>query len=199
MSRLPPFFAADGDRFVPSASTRGPWSERHQHGGPPAALLARAFARHAGAEAQIARLTFDFLRSVPLAPLTIATRVVRAGAKVERVAGSVLAEAGAAVIEATCLVMRVTPGSVAVPLETLAPPAPPSESALRAAVHVRRRGIPPRRRVAAREGNVGTWAGRGVAPAARAAGRRHRSSASSPSPTLRAAWPSPSTRPARRS
>lgn len=125
----PPFFAADGDRFVPSASARGPWSARHQHGGPPAALLARAFARHAGAEAQIARLTFDFLRPVPLAPLTIATRVVRAGAKVQRLAGTVLAEDGAAVIEATCLVMRVTPDRVAVPLETLAPPAPPAESA----------------------------------------------------------------------
>ena len=129
MSHLPPFFAADGDRFVPSASARGPWSARHQHGGPPAALLARAFARLAGAEAQIVRLTFDFLRPVPLAPLTIATRVVRTGAKVQRLAGTVLAEDGTAVIEATCLVMRVTPDSVAVPLETLAPPAPPAESA----------------------------------------------------------------------
>jgi hypothetical protein len=128
VSHLPPFFAADGDRFLPSASARGPWSARHQHGGPPAALLARAFARHAGAEAQIARLTFDFLRPVPLAPLTIATRMVRAGAKVQRLAGTVLAEDGAAVIEATCLVMRVTPDRVAVPLETLAPP-PPAESA----------------------------------------------------------------------
>jgi len=129
VSELLPFFAVDGERFVPSASARGPWSARHQHGGPPAALLARAFARQAGAGAQIARLTFDFLRPVPLAPLTVATRVVRAGAKVQRLAGSVLAEEGAAVIEATCLVMRVAPDSVAVPPETLAPPAPPAESA----------------------------------------------------------------------
>src|SRR5918996_5927686 len=124
---LPPFFVRERDRFVPSASARGPWSARHQHGGPPAALLARAFGRHAGAEAQIARLTFDFLRPVPLAPLTIATRVVRAGAKVQRLAGSVLAEDGAAVIEATCLVMRVAPGIVAVASETPAPPVPPAD------------------------------------------------------------------------
>jgi Thioesterase-like superfamily len=114
---------------VPSASARGPWSARHQHGGPPAALLARAFARHAAAEGQIARLTFDFLRPVPLAPLTIATRVVRAGAKVQRLAGTVLGEDGTAVIEATCLVMRVTPYRIAVPLEAPAAPAPPAGSA----------------------------------------------------------------------
>ena len=114
---------------MPSASARGPWSARHQHGGPPAALLARAFARHAAAEGQIARLTFDFLRPVPLAPLTIATRVVRAGAKVQRLAGTVLAEDGTAVIEATCLVMRVTPYRIAVPLEAPAAPAPPAGSA----------------------------------------------------------------------
>jgi hypothetical protein len=129
VSRLPPFFVADGDRFVPSASARGPWSARHQHGGPPAALLTRAFARQTGPTADIARLTFDFLRPVPLAPLTVTTRVVRAGAKVQRLAGSVLAEDGAAVIEATCLIMRVAPGSVAVALETPVPPVPPAESA----------------------------------------------------------------------
>jgi acyl-Coa thioesterase superfamily protein/acyl-CoA thioesterase superfamily protein len=128
VSELPPFFAVDGDRFVPSLSARGPWSARHQHGGPPAALLARAFAGQAGAGAQIARLTFDFLRPVPLAPLTVTTRVVRAGAKVQRLAGSVLAEDGAAVIEATCLVMRVAPDSIAVPSHPPEAPAPPAAS-----------------------------------------------------------------------
>jgi acyl-Coa thioesterase superfamily protein/acyl-CoA thioesterase superfamily protein len=129
VSDLPPFFAADGDRFVPSASSRGPWSARHQHGGPPAALLARAFARQAGPGAQIARLTFDFLRPVPLAPLTVVTRVVRAGAKVQRLAGSLMAEDGAAVIEATCLLMRAAPGSVAAAAEPLAAPVAPDDSA----------------------------------------------------------------------
>jgi hypothetical protein len=128
VSPLPPFFAADGERFVPSVSARGPWSPRHQHGGPPAALLARAFAGQAGAGGQIARLTFDFLRPVPLAPLIAATRVVRAGAKVQRLAGSLLTEDGATVIEATCLVMRVAADRVTVLTETRVPPVPPAES-----------------------------------------------------------------------
>ena len=127
MSGPPPFFARDGERFVPSASARGPWSPRHQHGGPPAALLARAFAREAGPDRQVARLTFDFLRPVPLAPLTVATRVLRAGGKALRMAGSVLAEDGVAVIEATCLALKVAAHRVTVPVET--PPAPPPPAA----------------------------------------------------------------------
>lgn len=129
MSALLPFFTAEGDRFVPSPSARGPWSPRHQHGGPPAALLARALARLAGARAQIARLTFDLLRPVPLAPLRVTTRVVRAGSKVQRLAGSLLAEDGTAVIEATGLAIRLAPASVIVPLETSAPPPAPAQSA----------------------------------------------------------------------
>jgi hypothetical protein len=129
VNELAPFFSADGDRFVPSLSARGPWSQHHQHGGPPAALLARAFAREVGPGAQIARLTFDFLRPVPLAALTVETRVVRAGAKVQRLAGTVLAGDGAAVIEATCLAMRLATDAIVVRTDTRAPPAPPAESA----------------------------------------------------------------------
>jgi hypothetical protein len=129
VSDLPAFFALDGDRFLPSAAARGPWSPRQLHGGPPAALLARAFAREAGADRQIARLTFDFLRPVPLAPLTVATRVVRAGGKALRLGGSVLAEDRVAVIEATCLALKAEPDRVAVPADAPAAPPPPEESA----------------------------------------------------------------------
>ncbi|HKW93351.1 MAG TPA: thioesterase family protein, partial [Methylomirabilota bacterium] len=61
--------------------------------------------------------------------LVVVTRVVRAGAKVQRLAGSVLTDGGAAVIEATCLVMRLAPDGLAVPTDAPAPPAPPAESA----------------------------------------------------------------------
>jgi acyl-Coa thioesterase superfamily protein len=61
--------------------------------------------------------------------LTVTTRVVRAGARVQRLAGSVVAEDGATVIEATCLAMRVAPGVVAVTAETLTPPVPPEHAA----------------------------------------------------------------------
>jgi len=35
VSALAPFFVPDGDGFVATVSTRGPWSPTHQHGGPP--------------------------------------------------------------------------------------------------------------------------------------------------------------------
>jgi hypothetical protein len=129
VSDLPPFFTVDGERFVPSASARGPWSPRYQHGGPPAALLARAFAREAGEERQVARLTFDFLRPVPLAPLTVSIRVLRAGAKALRLAGTLLDADGVAAIEATCLALSVQPDRVTVPAEPATAPPPPERSA----------------------------------------------------------------------
>lgn len=59
--------SASGERLVPSALTRGPWHPDHQHGGPPAALLARAFEALAPpAEWHIARFTVEFLRPVPI-------------------------------------------------------------------------------------------------------------------------------------
>ena len=77
-------FAPDGPgRFVPSELGHGPWDPRALHGGAPAALIAAAFEAHeAGAGLPIARLTYEFPRPVPLAPLRLDTEVVRAGRRV---------------------------------------------------------------------------------------------------------------------
>lgn len=37
-----PLYIHEGGRFVPTEHTRGPWHPDHQHGGAPAALLARS-------------------------------------------------------------------------------------------------------------------------------------------------------------
>ncbi len=39
------FYERDGERFVPSELTRGPWDPGAQHAGPPSALIARALER----------------------------------------------------------------------------------------------------------------------------------------------------------
>jgi hypothetical protein len=78
------FFAEDGDRFVPSEATRGPWDPDAQHAGPPAALLGRAIERCAPREGmRLGRITFEILRPVPLAPLSVEARVARGGRSVE--------------------------------------------------------------------------------------------------------------------
>src|SRR5207247_1190725 len=82
-------FERDGARFVPTELCRGPWSPDAQHGGPPAALLARAAERFEGGEEMaVARLTVELLRPVPLVPLTVAARWARPGRKVQIVEAS---------------------------------------------------------------------------------------------------------------
>jgi len=80
------------DRFVPTEQARGPWDPRALHGGAPAALIVSAFERmQPGAELRIGRLSFEFLRPIPLEPLTLATRIVRPGRRVQELAGELLA------------------------------------------------------------------------------------------------------------
>jgi acyl-coenzyme A thioesterase PaaI-like protein len=78
-------FIPEGDgRYTPTEYARGPWDPRAQHGGAPATLIAGAFERmEPGAELPFARLSFSFLRPVPLAPLTLTTRIVRPGRRVQ--------------------------------------------------------------------------------------------------------------------
>ncbi len=78
-------FVPDGEgRYTPTEYARGPWDPRAQHGGAPATLIAGAFERmQPGGELPLARLSFSFLRPVPLAPLRLSTRIVRPGRRVQ--------------------------------------------------------------------------------------------------------------------
>lgn len=64
-------YRRDGAYFVPTGLSRGPWDERAQHGGAPAALLAHLAQEAAGEEFVLARLTFELTRPIPIAPLTV--------------------------------------------------------------------------------------------------------------------------------
>ncbi|MGH8983442.1 MAG: thioesterase family protein [Acidimicrobiia bacterium] len=97
---------ADGDRFVPTELTRGPWDPNAMHGGAPGALLARAVERfEPGSAPHVARLTIDLLRPVPLAPVEICTRMLRPGKKVQIVEASMLS-AGTELVRMTALRLR---------------------------------------------------------------------------------------------
>jgi Thioesterase-like superfamily len=84
------FYERDGDAFVPSELTRGPWDPGAQHAGPPSALLGRAVEAE---DTLIGRITIEVLRPVPLAPLAVASAVVRPGRNVELLE-AVMTEAG---------------------------------------------------------------------------------------------------------
>ena len=86
-------FERSGDTFVPTDNSIGPWSPGTLHGGPPAGLLARAIEIEVGnPEMVVSRLTVDLFRAVPMAPLTVTTRTVRAGRRIKAVDASLLAE-----------------------------------------------------------------------------------------------------------
>lgn len=83
------FFEPDGDRFIPSELTRGPWDPNAQHAGPPSALVGRAIERCGDPDGgQIGRVTFEILRPVPLTPLKVEAEVVRPGRSVELIEAS---------------------------------------------------------------------------------------------------------------
>ena len=99
-------FRLDGDRFVPDDLTRGPWAPDAMHGGPVAALLARAGERvEAPGPMHPARLTVELLRPVRLVPLTVESRVLRPGKKVQWVEIRMTAD-GTEVARATMLRIR---------------------------------------------------------------------------------------------
>jgi hypothetical protein len=124
------FFESGGDEFVPIELTRGPWDPGAQHAGPPAGLLGREIERQAAAEgdgtAQVGRITFEILRSVPLAPLTVAIEVLRPGRRVELVEAR-LSDAEGEVMRATAWVLR--PDSVEIPPGLASDRVPPGPDA----------------------------------------------------------------------
>jgi hypothetical protein len=74
------------DRFRATELTRGPWDPGLQHAGPPAALLGRAVERFGDRPGlQVARITFDIMRPLPIAELRVTTRLLRGGRSVELV------------------------------------------------------------------------------------------------------------------
>lgn len=119
-------FTRDGDTFLPTELTRGPWSPQAQHGGAPAALLARLVDEVEGAAGmQVARLTFELLRPVPIAPLVARTRLVRPGKKVQIVEAS-LWHGDTEVVRVTALRLRRADVPMPADLPRTAPPPPPS-------------------------------------------------------------------------
>lgn len=100
-------FVPDGDRFLPSELTRGGWSDHAQHGGPPVGLLAHVIEhRHSSADMMVTRLTTDLVRPVPLSPLTVESRVVRPGKRIQ-VIEAILRADDVEVSLATALMIRI--------------------------------------------------------------------------------------------
>lgn len=90
------FYRRDGDAFVASVQTRGPWDDDAQHGGPPSALLLQAMREAVEAEVgdgfSVARLSAEFLRPVPIGRLRVEVGPLRAGRTAVRVAATLVGD-----------------------------------------------------------------------------------------------------------
>jgi hypothetical protein len=80
------FYVAEGDRFLATELTRGPWDPSAQHAGPPSALIGRQLEGLPDSDDfQLARLTFEILGPVPIGVVEIETRIARPGRRVQMV------------------------------------------------------------------------------------------------------------------
>jgi len=127
----PALFLAEGQAFVPTDASRGPWSPKALHGGPVAALVARAVEAACPEGMEVARLTLELMRPVPLRPLSVSAALVRPGRKVGLVEAG-LAAGGQQVAAARALLVRRQRLPVPGPPPAPGPPGP--EQAPRAPV-----------------------------------------------------------------
>lgn len=79
-------YERDRATYRPTKWAGSPWSRSMQHGGPVNALFAREIeCLAAGAGLQVARLTIDLFKAVPMEPLVAETRFVRQGKRIAAV------------------------------------------------------------------------------------------------------------------
>ncbi|WIM98678.1 thioesterase family protein [Actinoplanes oblitus] len=113
--------------FESTPATASPWDFSLQHGGPPAALLARAMQRCGADRATpLARVTVDFLGGIPQGRLRTEARVLRPGRRVELLEAEMWAD-GKLAVQASAWRIRQRDGAtagVATPA-VLPPPVPP--------------------------------------------------------------------------
>lgn len=120
-------FERRNSRFVATELARGPWDPGAQHGGAPAALLMRAFEELPAADGlMISRVTYEFLRPVPIAELAVSAAVIRPGRRVQLLEGSIHDPQGVEVVRARAL--QVRRADEAVPSSSTPPPFPAPEA-----------------------------------------------------------------------
>jgi hypothetical protein len=132
------FFEPDGDAYVATEATRGPWDPGAQHAGPPAALIGREIERLGGgrmgggegAPAQVGRITYEIMRAVPIARLRVDAEIVRPGRRVEMVSATLSDDGGEPLVRARAWRLRTEEVSFESPSGF--PPAPPGPAQAKA-------------------------------------------------------------------
>jgi hypothetical protein len=118
------FYEIAGNGFVATELTRGPWDPQAQHAGPPSALLGRAIEQVEGADGfQVARVTLEILRPVPIGPVRVEAEVVRPGRSVQMVEATLSGEDGALMVARA---WRIRTSEIEIPDYVLTTPEAPA-------------------------------------------------------------------------
>ena len=101
------FFHRDGDYYVPTTRTRGPWDPNSLHGRVIAGLLMYEVERlHLDPAFQVSRLTVDMFRVAPMRPVTVVTNVVRDGNRIRVADASLRLDDGMEIARASVVMLR---------------------------------------------------------------------------------------------
>jgi hypothetical protein len=128
-----PLFHREQELFVPTAHTRGPWDAGAMHGGAPTALLAQHLDALTG-ERRLARMTFEFLGPVPIAPVRVTADVLKPGRNFQLLEATLSDAAGRPLVLARAVALA--PGTVgglgadAAPTPLQPAPGPPQDGVL---------------------------------------------------------------------
>lgn len=127
LSDVDALFVRDGDAFVATTMTAGPWDPNFQHGGPVCALFATIVdSVPTLVPMRAGRLTVDLMRTVPVARLRAETRIVREGKRLQ-VVEAVLTHDDVEVARASALRLRTGDSADALTHPRKPDEAPPPE------------------------------------------------------------------------
>jgi hypothetical protein len=122
-------FRRDDDAFVPTLLTRSPWTPEAQHGGPPAALIARAVEALPPDGMEVVRITVELLGRIPVAPLVIEAQPERDGKRVQFVSATGRTPEGDPLLRASAWrVRRTDPLDLGSPVDAHPESPPPPEA-----------------------------------------------------------------------
>lgn len=99
------FTVAGPDAFDSTPLTGGPWRSDAQHGGPPAALLARMIESVEQDTERVARFSVELVKPVPLSRLTVAVERTQMSRRVAHASATLTADGGVVVATATALLL----------------------------------------------------------------------------------------------
>lgn len=118
------FYEKTDGGFIATELTRGPWDPGAQHAGPPSALLGREIERVAGGEGfQVARVTFEILRPVPIGLVRVEAELVRPGRSVQMIEATLSGEDGPLMVARA---WRIRTSEISIPDDVVTTPeAPP--------------------------------------------------------------------------